>query len=166
MKKISQSSFGFGHSNTPWKQETFKKDLQVTTTFTLRLFDVILVEEKFQFSLQKNWISFFPHTEFLLFCCQKQSIRERSTKNRCHKQKKTVQISVERHKNWGKNGNLRFYPHVKSWVMSIERLTSFCKSVVGLADNVWSVHFLFTLLVGRLNYASCRFLPLLKIYTL
>ena len=121
-KKSFKVRLVFGHSKIPMEvRETFKKDLQVTTTFTLRLIWCYPGRRKISsFPSKKLNFFFFPHAEFLLFCCQKQSIiEERSTKKQMYMKQKRNPSKFQSNvtKIEGKNVNLGFNPHVKSWVI-------------------------------------------------
>ena len=96
----------------PWKQgKPSKRTYKWQPRLLYDLFDVIQVEEKFQFSLQKNWISFFSpcRVPSLLLSKAVYHRREEYEKTDVHEtKKKPFKISVERHKNWGKKCKFRF----------------------------------------------------------
>ena len=74
-------------------------------------------KKNFNFPFKKIEFLFFPHAEFLFFCCQKQSIREeRSTKKQMYMKQKRNPSKFQSNftKIEGKNVNLGFNPHVKS----------------------------------------------------
>ena len=80
--KTEKSSFGFWTLNTHGSKGNFQKLLTCVNHVYFKHRTVVFRSKKnFNFPFQKNWISFFPHAEFILFSFQKSSImEERSTK--------------------------------------------------------------------------------------
>ena len=111
-KKSFKVRLVFAHSNTPMEvRETFKKDLQVTTTFTLRLIWCYPGRRKISIFPSKKLNFFFPpcRVPSLLLSKAVYHRREEYEKTDVHEtKKKPFKISVERHKNWGKKCKFRF----------------------------------------------------------
>ena len=134
MKKSFKVRLVFGHSKTPMEvRKTFKNVLNVPIMFTLKTVWCYSGQRKISnFRSQKNWISFFPHAEFVLFYFQSRLSGKRGVRNNryCWNTKETAQNFCPTLKKLREKKEICLWFLTRKWKVGLWWIKRCCSAIV------------------------------------